>query len=210
MAGRKAPYPRPIRLRAALAAEVWKLIEAVIQMADEDLPRAVQAILSPEGKNFLHDDAVLVVVDRLLCAIRAANERVRHRAAIVLTEIGPPAVGLLALHLAESTDPVYRIRLIKILAAIGPRARAPVARCLIAALINQEDPQICRAVWNAIMELGPAPAVPSENASASMPANDSASDKHEIDGDDHSSRAVEAKERLANPENCPKFGMPSL
>ncbi|MBM4071012.1 MAG: hypothetical protein FJ271_18990 [Planctomycetes bacterium] len=153
MADRKPTYPRSFRLPPAIAAEISKLVEKILDHTDEDVPRAVQAMLSPDVKYASHDDILVIVVDQLLIKLRTANEDVRRKATIALTEIGAAGVNLMACHVTESTDVDYRIRLIGILTEIGPRARKPVAFCLIGNLVNQVNQRIRKAILEGVMHL---------------------------------------------------------
>ena len=153
MARRKGLYPKSARLPVELSEELTGLVKVIVERTDTELPELIRVIVQHDDTNGVNDKVMFILLDRLLCELRSDNDEVRQRVSQALKEIGPPAVNMLVAHLFESKDTAYRLRLIDILAAIGPRANLKVVMSLIAMLINQQNPVICAATWQALFDV---------------------------------------------------------
>jgi hypothetical protein len=66
------------------------------------------------------------------------------------------AVPQLVADLYETGNATFRLRLVGVLAGIGPAAREVVSTALIGLLVNQPDAALRDAAWAGLLSLGPA------------------------------------------------------
>ena len=143
---------RHLRLPPAVSRAVSKFLGRLCALEGPELAAAVGRVRATGGDPRALDIAVHFLVRRL----RGRDPAKQAKAAQVLELLGPVAAPQLVADLYQTPNAAFRLRLVGVLAGIGPAAREVVSTALIGLLANQPDAALRDAAWAGLMRLGPA------------------------------------------------------
>jgi uncharacterized protein YjeT (DUF2065 family) len=151
-----------VRVLPELSQAISHLIDRLFAMDGQELTAAVARIQTTGGDPRALEIAADFLVHELLGRDAARN----LKAARVLELLGPVAAPHLARQLFGTRNAALRLRLVGVLAAIGPAAREVVATSLLELMINQPDATLRAAAWAGLMRMGPPGAAPNSDESS--------------------------------------------
>jgi hypothetical protein len=141
---------RRLRLSPDVSKVVSKFIRRLCALAGPELAAAVERVRATSDPR-----ALTIAVYTLARQLAGRDKEKQLRAARVLVLFGPVAAPQLVTHLYETTDRAFRLRLVGVLADIGPAAREVVVTALGGLLRNQPDATLRQAAWDGLWRLGP-------------------------------------------------------
>ncbi|WZO96105.1 hypothetical protein EP7_003087 [Isosphaeraceae bacterium EP7] len=106
---------------------------------------------------------------RLINLLKSPDEAVRAGASAALRGLDPPPIWELFRTLRKAGDAAFKVEIIRVMGGLGESYRIHVALAF-AELWQAGDPAIRRAIVDAFMQMGPAPAEAILNSARTVPS----------------------------------------